>query len=168
VADGCLRADGTFTVSCAWYDQNKYYGTVLLVQGAILRTKTAATAKSRTQRSSHSPTCRGFCFALNGVEIMERHAPCSTLDSQACVYQRLIRHNTIQTACIPRAYSPMSCCDAHASEKLHDVCLLILVCSNRTSNVYLFDLIFKQESSPKYGEQPEQRPSPLPRKYHQR
>ena len=166
---------GRWVLTCWWHlhsvvcmvRPDKYYGTVLLVQGAILRTKTAATAKSRTQRPSHSPTCRGFCFALNGVE-MERDAPCSTLDSQACVYQRLSRHTTIQSACIPRAYSLMSCCDAHASEKLHDVCLSFLVCSNRTSNVYLFDLIFKQEPSPKYGEQPEQGPSPLPRKYHQR
>jgi hypothetical protein len=52
-------------------------GTASLVQGAILRTKTAAT--SSTQRSSphsQSPTCRGFCFALTGVET-ERDAPCS-------------------------------------------------------------------------------------------
>lgn len=121
-------------LTCGWHlhsvvcvvRPDKYCGTVLLVQGAILRTKTAAIAKSRTQRPSHWPTCRGFCFALNGVE-MERDAPCSTLDSQACVYQRLIRHTTIQNACIPRAYSPMSCWEAHGSEHLHDVCLLFLV-----------------------------------------
>jgi len=87
VADGYLHADDTYIVLCAWYEYECY---ATLVQGAILRTKTAL-----GYRQSHAARPIAFAdlprldfalhFALTGVE-RERDAPCSTSCTRKLAY----------------------------------------------------------------------------------
>ena len=101
MADGYLHADDTYIVLCAWYEYECY---ATLVQGAILRTKTAL-----GYRQSHAARPIAFAdlprldfalhFALTGVE-RERDAPCSTL-----------AHESLRTSAPRSSY--------HSKQRLH-------------------------------------------------
>jgi hypothetical protein len=150
VADGCLHADGTFIASCVWYEQTS---TVVLMLWYKER-------YSEPRPPSHSPTCRGFCFALTGVE-MERDAPCSTLTLRLAyisasfvipLYKALAYHVHIHLchAGIPMAASICMTC----------VCSFMSDSTVLRTRIYLFDLVFKQEYSSKHGERPGPRAKP--------
>lgn len=114
MADGYLHADDTYiAVLCAWYEC-----CTSVVQGAILRTKTAL-----GYRQSHAAPIAfadlprldfALHFALTGVE-RERDAPCSTL-----------AHESLRMSAPHSSY--------HYTQRLHITRILTHVMSMDASN----------------------------------
>ena len=109
---------GRWLLTCG----RRVHGSVVCVvrtSAALLRYKERCSeprpplaTESRMQRPSHSPTCRGLTlrYTLRLLALKEKEMrSAQPLHTKACVCRRLVRHTTVHSACIPPAYSPMSC-----------------------------------------------------------
>ena len=110
-------------------------GTACLVQGAILRTKTAATSSTQRSWPPHSQTrsrrpAEAFCFALTGVET-ERDAPCSQPSTPKLAYVNASFVIPLYTALVYHAcmFAQVMTCNAQPGELFSDVCLSVLSAS---------------------------------------